>query len=200
MIGERLQPELRNGFLLSDENGNKPSQMTPTCFGGRYFNGVPFSARNLTKTRRSCWRDAWSRAASLMPSDVVTNTKPRTSSKQSNSHLLRNSLFFVNEPSYWNSTSIPFLSEVNSGNNWGSFPRKTDRTSVDRVITGIEIRRYSVVPSNFPTHSFTSTIFLSSKNKHRDSDSFFSLFWKRGKEMRRHHFNNEYHKEKRISK
>ncbi len=60
----------------------QPSQITPTYFGGRCFNGVSSSFKNLTKTQKSCWRDAWSRAASFIPADVVTNTKPRTSSKQ----------------------------------------------------------------------------------------------------------------------
>ena len=42
MIGERLHP----------------SQITPTCFGGSNFIGATSSATNLTKTRRTCSRDA----------------------------------------------------------------------------------------------------------------------------------------------
>jgi hypothetical protein len=118
---------------------------------------VPPSFKNLTNTRRSCWRDAWSRAASFISSDVVTNTKPRTSSKHFIFKFIFKFSFLL--PSYWNSTSIPFESDVNSGNNWGTFERKIDKTSVERVKTGIPIRRYSVVPSNFPTHNLTSTIF-----------------------------------------
>jgi len=42
-------------------------------------------------------------------------------------------------PSYWNSTSFSFESDVNSENNWLIFAFKIDKTSVERVKTGIYI-------------------------------------------------------------
>ncbi len=55
MIGERLHPILYSIQKKRKKNAkSKPSQITPTCFGGRNLIAGASSFRNLTKTRRSC--------------------------------------------------------------------------------------------------------------------------------------------------